>query len=261
MTFGSSRVPAAPAARAIALGALSLAVAAGGAGADVVQINPAADNTLYQDASGSLSNGAGSGMFAGTTAARLARRALTRFDVAASVPAGATIVSASLQLFQASSNTGASTIEAHRVLESWGEGSSLAAGNGGAGAPATTNDATWVHRFFPASAWSSVGGTFDPSATASQTVSGDGFYTWTSTGLAADAQAWLDAPATNFGWLFLGNENSAGTAKRFSTKEEPIAERRPVLTIEYVPVPSPGAPALACLAAALTARRRRTPLA
>ena len=48
--------------------------------------------------------------------------------------------------------------------------------------------------------------------------------------MVADVQSWLDNPATNFGWLVLGDESTSATAKRFDTRESTSS---PVLTIEY----------------------------
>ena len=55
--------------------------------------------------------------------------------------------------------------------------------------------------------------------------------------MIADVQSWLDNPATNFGWLVLGDESASATAKRFDTRE---SASPPVLTIEYTrTTPSP----------------------
>ena len=83
------------------------------------------DNTLYQDAGGTLSNGAGTGFFAGINGQGLIRRGLVRFDVAAGVPAGATILSASLQLNCSNAGGGATPTDLYRVLADWGEAGSV----------------------------------------------------------------------------------------------------------------------------------------
>jgi hypothetical protein len=54
--------------------------------------------------------------------------------------------------------------------------------------------------------------------------------------MAADVQGWLDSPATNFGWIIIGNESAALTAKRFDAHES--AATRPILTVYYT-VPAP----------------------
>ena len=50
--------------------------------------------------------------------------------------------------------------------------------------------------------------------------------------MRADVQSWLDDPASNFGWLVLGDESEIATAKRFDTRE---SASPPVLTIIYRP--------------------------
>ena len=57
--------------------------------------------------------------------------------------------------------------------------------------------------------------------------------------MVADVQSWLDNPASNFGWLVLGDETAIATAKRFDTRE---SASPPVLTIEYTPASRPPTP-------------------
>jgi hypothetical protein len=238
---------------------MMLAFAAAPALAVTVLIPSSKDNTLYEDPNGALSNGAGTGMFAGRSSQsqNSIRRGLVMFDVASMVPAGSTITSATLTLFQASTNTADQSVGLHRLFESWGEGTSNAtSGNGGSGTAATLGDATWLHRTFSTTLWTIPGGFFDGSASASTTVGGNGVYSWSSASLAADAQSFLDNSAANFGWLLRGNEQSSGTSKRFATREESIAANRPVLTIEYV-VPSAGTATIGLALAWGVARRRR----
>ncbi len=241
------------------LGSMLLMLAAVPALAVTVHVPSSRDNTLYEDPNGGLSNGAGTGLFAGRSSQsqNSIRRGLVFFDVASMVPAGSIITGATLTLFQASTNTADQSVGLHRLFESWGEGTSNAtSGNGGSGTAATIGDATWLHRTFSTTLWSIPGGFFDGSASASTTVGGNGFYSWSSAALAADAQSFLDNGATNSGWLLRGNEQSSGTSKRFATREEPIAMNRPVLTLEYV-VPGPATAAIGLALALGTNRRRR----
>jgi spore coat protein A len=203
----------------------------------------AADNTLYESASGTLSNGAGTKMLASKNGGGLIRRSLVRFDLAA-IPAGSTVTSATLTLYNVQA-TNATDVAVHRVAAGWGEGSSVATGNEDAGAPATTGDATWIHRFYPSTNWSLAGGDFDATARATATVGGAGSYAWSTPALAADVQAWLDDPATHFGWMLRGKETGAGNAlKGFETRESLDPARRPRLEVTYAPPPPP--PAGAC---------------
>ena len=213
--------------------------------ADTVSIPANRDNTLYENATGSVSNGAGPTMFAGrnASASNFRRRALIRFDVAGSVPAGSTLTSVTLTLNMSQAATpGGQAIELHRALSDWGEGTSNAGAAGGSGVASTANDATWIHRFWSTTLWSAAGGDFAAAASASQSVGIEGPYAWSGAGLVADAQAWLDAPASNFGWLLLGNETTSQSVKRFDTREAISESSRPSLTLEFTP---PGTPAAA----------------
>lgn len=211
--------------------------------ADVIVLNPTKDNTLYESATGALSNGAGPTAFAGRSsqpAGSSIRRGLIAFPLGA-IPSGSTITSAHLDLHIAMvSSATPRTVELHRVSADWGEGASNAGVPGGSGAPATLLDATWVHRFFPGVAWGSFGGDFAAAASATQSITGVGNHSWGPTAaMVADAQSWLDAPAGNFGWLLRGDESAPGTAVRYDSRESATPAFRPTLTIEYTPGATP----------------------
>ena len=53
--------------------------------------------------------------------------------------------------------------------------------------------------------------------------------------MVTDVQQWLDSPATNFGWIMLGNESAGQTAQRFGGKNAVAPETPPQLTIQYDP--------------------------
>lgn len=63
--------------------------------ADQIVVYPSQDNTLYEDADGSLSNGAGDHLFAGRTDTGLRRRAVLWFDLSV-IPEGSVIEDAAL---------------------------------------------------------------------------------------------------------------------------------------------------------------------
>jgi hypothetical protein len=219
--------------------ALMLAALLGGvpslATAQLANINPIKDNTLYQyvPADGDRSNALGNHFFAGETGMGEFRRGVLAFDIAGNIPAGSTILGVTLSLNM--SRTGlddARNIELHKMLADWGEGTSVAPGEEGTGAPATTNDATWRHRFFDTIFWTTEGGDFSATVSASQSVGPVGVYTWSSSQMRADVQSWLDDPASNFGWLVLGDEVDILSAKRFDTRE---SASPPVLSIIYRP--------------------------
>lgn len=224
------------------------------AAAEVVTLVPVRDNTLYDDSTGATSNGAGPGFFVGANQNLIVRRGLIAFDIAAAIPAGATITGATLTLHMSSAQTFPNDIGLHRVLADWGEGASNSAS--GSGAPAAAGDATWLHTFFPGSFWVTPGGDFVGTASATTTVGALGFYSWSSLGLVADVQAFLDSPATNFGWLLRGGEDVPQSAKRFDSREHTNPAFRPVLEITYVPAPA----ALALFVLAPAFRRRRLPV-
>ena len=192
------------------------------ASAASIDINPIKDNTLYEyvPADGDLSNGIGDHFFAGKTGMGYIRRGVLAFDIAGSVPLGSTIISVSLTMHMSrTALSTARTVELHRLLADWGEGTSDATVNEGQGAPATANDATWRHRFYDSIFWTTQGGDFSGTVAASQSVGAIGDYMWNSAQMATDVQSWLDNPATNFGWLVLGDESTSTTAKRFDTRE------------------------------------------
>lgn len=198
-----------------------------------VDLEPVKDNTLYESELGTVSNGKGQFLFAGNTGNGDARRALLAFDVAGNIPASATILSATLTLNMSRSMAAESPVAIHAVAKDWGEGESDAVGEEGAGATATSGDATWLHTFFDTATWTQPGGDYNPTATATTAVSGVGSYSWQSPALVADVEGWLAAPETNFGWIVIGNESAATSAKRFDSREAANAENRPRLTITY----------------------------
>ncbi|MEY3143755.1 MAG: hypothetical protein RLY21_2248 [Planctomycetota bacterium] len=224
----------------LALAASAACLVASGVNADQVVLTTVADNTLIEDPSGAYSCGAAQYFFAGRVGANggsTLRRGAIRFNLS-SIPAGSTITSVSLKLYCSAAGLNSSyTVSLKKMNASWGEGPSTAFGGGGA--PSADGDATWLHRFYPNTLWSTAGGQFNSTASASRSVAGQGYYTWTSTAqLVADVQGWLDNPVTNFGWLVQGNEVTLQSAKRFDSREA-AAATRPQLTVVYTrPNPS-----------------------
>ena len=209
------------------------AVATGGTIPISITLTASKDNTLYESAAGTISNGAGDYLFAGQTNQAALRRGLLAFDLTDKLPAGATIVSATLQLHMSKTSAGATAVSLHRLLANWGEGSSNANSNEGGGATAATGDATWLHTRFNTTLWQTAGGDFAPTASATTSVANVATYQWRSPTLLADLQGWVANPDTNFGWLIMGDESANSTAKRFDSRENPTAANRPQLTIVY----------------------------
>ncbi len=220
--------------------ALSLMTAVGFVGtsisATIINMTPSKDNTLYEydPTEGDHSNGAGFHFFAGENGMGEVRRGVLAFNVAGAIPAGSTITAVSLTMNMSMTPAGAETVELHKLLADWGEGTSHAPMGEGDGAPATPSDATWRHSFFDTIFWTTEGGDFSATVSASQSVGPIGQYTWSSTQMVADVQSWLDNAGSNFGWLVLGDESTIATAKRFDTRE---SASPPVLIIQYIPGP------------------------
>ena len=215
----------------------ALGLVAGSMNAATISIIPSKDNTLYEydPADGDTSNALGFHFFAGETAMGELRRGVLAFDIAGHIPPGSTIIAVTLSLnMSRTALDDPRTIELHKLLADWGEGTSIAPGEEGDGAPATPNDATWRHRFFDTIFWTNQGGDFSATVSASRSVGAIGQYTWSSAQMIADVQSWLDDPGSNFGWLVLGDESTFLTSKRFDTRE---SASPPVLTIQFIPGP------------------------
>ena len=108
-----------------------------GGGSDTNIGTDVKDNTIFQN-NVNNSDGGGPGMFSGTNGMTSPRRGLIEFNVAAKVPAGATIMSVQLVLFLGQvagsggggGGGGGTSIGLHDVSEAWGEGT---AGSGNTG--------------------------------------------------------------------------------------------------------------------------------
>jgi hypothetical protein len=187
---------------------------------DSVKITPTKDNSIFSEGN-NLSDGAGLFIYVGRTnnsAAVQVRRALIRFDVS-SVPINAQIQSVKLTLTTlkaAGSTPTPHNFTLHKSLSNWGEGTSN--GNG-AGAIATTNDATWQNTFYPSLNWTTNGGDFVNTASATAVGILNEFTEWSSADMVNDVNAWISNSSTNFGWIIKGQEDIKGSAKAFSSRE------------------------------------------
>ena len=204
-------------------------------GQTTTDFNPDKYNTIYETESDNLSNGAGSYMFAGNTfqaESDNGRRGLISFDLS-SIPTNATITDASLTLFMSRSISGSADVSLHKASSDWGQGSSDAPGQEGAGTTSTEGDASWFCSFSSGAtgcdtAWTTTGGDFDSTASATVSVAGIGNYTWNSATLLSDVQGWISSPSTNLGWFLIGDETTT-SAKRFDASTGTI----PVLQVTY----------------------------
>lgn len=202
------------------------------ADSQTVQLPADRDNSIYSDQPGN-SNGQGD-LFAGSVPNFTGfRRALMHFDLS-SIPAGSTVTSAelTLQVNKVGSPTGGNfNFTLNRLTRDWGEGTSSGIG---LGAAATPGDATWLQSEFGGQSWTNEGGDFVASVSATTSVGGLGFYSWSSAGLAADVQAWLSQPANQFGWILRGDETTP-SAKVFTSRH--AGANGPQLEVSYLPPP------------------------
>jgi hypothetical protein len=201
---------------------------------ETVTLQAARDATLFQVAGGDTASGSGTGLYTGINARGTIRRALLFFHVDTEVSEGATIESVVLKLhLNSAPKQDTVSISLHKVLANWGEGASVS--KGGQGVPAETGDATWLHRFYPDSLWSETGGEFDLLAVSTADSGLDTLVVWTSEGLRALVQDWLDRPEDNFGLLLMGDETGRSTVRRYDSREQETEVFRPRLVVTFVP--------------------------
>lgn len=237
--------------------ALAIAVPTTEVPAGTATIGANRDNTIFSEST--FSNGAGQHFHAGANSNGDIRRALLHFDVASAVPAGVTIDSVTLTLHISQGHDNFDLF-VHRLLADWGEGTSDAPGGEGSGTNPTPGDATWMHTFYDGSFWTNSGGDFSPTISAATHIVGTGFFNWSGPQLIADVQGWLDDPGANFGWMLRGEEDMLSSSQRFDSRQNATEAMRPMLTVEYTPVPVPGVLALLGMGiSGVRTPRRRTP--
>lgn len=190
-----------------------------------VNINPDRDNSIYSESTNS--NGLGM-LFSGQTCAAENRRALIHFDIAGNIPAGATVtaVTLTLNVDQAGGSASSEVYTLHPLTSNWGEGTSIGTGTGGA---PVFPDATWADGTL-GTPWTSAGGDYSASVANTTLTAALGNYSWSSAAMVTNVQNWLNTPATNFGWILLGDESATCTARRFGSAEVGVS---PVLSVTY----------------------------
>ncbi len=209
-------------------------------------LTPVADTSIYEGAPDNNMGGTET-IAAGGNASGASFRALLKFDVAGSLPPGAMIQSASVQLsiIRAPGASAPSTFALHRVLKDWGEGDK-GQGPTGIGALAGDGEATWRACLPPSGLWEALGGQSGvdfasiASASSSGEVQASGTADFASTSdLTTDVRLWHSNPGNNFGWLLKSEaEDSPFTARRFGSSEG--ASGQPTLTIEALVPPRIG---------------------
>lgn len=204
--------------------------------ADVATCQATKDATIYNDTVGNRADGKGWNLYsgqAGTNTSWPTRRALVAFDVS-SIPAGATVTNVQVKLFMSKTVVGAKDFTLHRVTRSWNEGPTV--GLSGNGATAQAGDSTWLHTNYATQFWTTPGGDFVNTASATLSIgSAYQYYVWGSTAaLVADVQGWVNTPSTNHGWIVRGPEGGTKSAKQFESRES-LPNYRPVLVVTYTP--------------------------
>ncbi|PSJ72030.1 hypothetical protein C7N43_36300, partial [Sphingobacteriales bacterium UPWRP_1] len=159
----------------------------------------------------------------------IVRRALYKFDLSG-IPSGATITSASMNLytyFIATSNT---PVKAHRLTADWDEGTQVAA----------TGVSNWTQRLAsPATNWATAGGDFDPVAAASIITTGTTAGTY-SFDIKTLAQSWVNGTYANHGVILLNDAGFLGVSWR--SKEWLTASQQPKLVVTYYLTPCDPSP-------------------
>ena len=212
----------------------------GSARADTVALPAIADTALWQE-NDTNNLGAELSVPVGGNSSSNLSRGLFRFNLAA-IPTNAVITNVTLQLYVTNAPTKTnpvnSTFVLHRLLRDWGEGNKKNGDVGKNGAQATTGEATWNARFYPATLWSAPGAAspldFSPVQSATNFVAGLGTYLFSGSNLVADVQAWVANPGTNFGWMLRSlSETNAFSNRRFASREDGL--NPPVLTVMFSP--------------------------
>ena len=269
---------------------------AGDASAAVVTAQALKDSTIFATAAGAdTGNASGRGpiLLAGADGNGGRKRALIAFDFAAAdIPHDATISSVTMTLYLAqvggSGGPGGGgsfpsrTIRAFALQQNWGEGSSgsptgTGVNGAGQGYPRAAGDSTWDYAVYDpanltAGNWNAAGTNLHGGHFASSESAASAFtsftalnvpFTWSSPGMAADVQRWVNAGgAGNFGWLLKSDlEDMPSSFLAFWSRDGAAANNNPsiapTLTVTYS-VPEPGGALLIlCGAITLVSQRRR----
>lgn len=149
------------------------------------------------------------------------KNGLLEFDLS-SVPAGATLVSATLELFLVNDGNNDVQIDLHRVTQSWTEGTQT--GNGNA------DGATW-NDYDGTNPWVTSGGDYDSTVIVSATIP-RGNNTWHQLDITALVSDWLNNTSPNEGLLL--EQVGARDGIQFASSENGNVTLNPRLTITYL---------------------------
>lgn len=200
--------------------------------------------------------GRGPAVFIGGDSSGSPRRGLIDFNIAANLPAGATITSASLTMYlglvggteSGTPDSTPRTIDLQRITSDWAHGPTglgvTTISGTDQGFAAIPPSPTWDERRYQQDQpWTTPGGDFSTTISASTAVGQavDQAYTWQSNPqLVADVQLMLDHPSVGFGWILRNvDERVPGSERALLTKDWSNPLLRPQLLISYDPAPVP----------------------
>ncbi len=156
-------------------------------------------------------------------------RTLLAFDLS-SLPSNATILNASISFTMGKSGDNLHPVSIYKVTQSWTEGTTddlceytnhHYCINPGATIVGNSGDVTWNSASNGGAAWTTAGGSFV--ATASATNVSGGMPSFNSSGLVSDIKSWVAAPSSNNGWLLKVDESAltknGGERVRYLSKE------------------------------------------
>jgi hypothetical protein len=195
---------------------------------------PAAD-TFINSAFPDNNSGASTSIFTGRNGMNGMMRGLVRFSMPAELRAGGTITSAELRMTTRGLGNGetqlgaAATLQLESVGQSWspgnGVGESVTTFTVGQACGGQVSGATWNQADCATStSWTTPGGTVAGAVrgTADAPAAIGAVVVWASTAaMVADAQAWVDDPIGNHGWLITSSTESTTGAQRFYAQEAP----------------------------------------
>ena len=149
------------------------------------------------------------------------RNGLLEFDLS-SIPATATLVSATLELFLENDGNNDVQIDVHRITQSWVEGTKT--GNGNA------DGATW-NDYDGTNPWVTAGGDYDSTVIASATIprGNNTWHQWDITTLVSD---WLNNGSPNDGLLL--EQVGLRDGVQFASSENGNVSLNPKLTLTYL---------------------------
>ncbi len=181
----------------------------------VLQGDPLAGQDTHVAQASSVQNYGAATLLLSNSQSNAQSRLVLRFDLSG-IPAGATIQSAVMELYYAS--TRVSTAEAlrlHRITRSW-----------------TELGATW-RTYDGVNNWATQGGDFDPAVVASANLDGT-VNVWKQWIITSLVQSWASGTFTNYGVLLESPPASGNKERRFNSSENAATALRPKLTITYV---------------------------